>query len=58
MRTEWWHFDARGWSQYPLMNHQLEDLAREADAAKEKTEATEEKPLLKDTPGGSPGSGG
>jgi D-alanyl-D-alanine dipeptidase len=39
MRSEWWHFDARGWTQFPLMNTGLDDLAKQADALK--TETTE-----------------
>ena len=34
MQSEWWHFDAQGWTQYPLMNEPLEELAKKADAAK------------------------
>jgi len=35
MKTEWWHFDASGWSQFPLMNTSLEELSREADLHKD-----------------------
>jgi D-alanyl-D-alanine dipeptidase len=34
MKSEWWHFDASGWTQFPLMNTGLDELAKEADALK------------------------
>lgn len=34
MRSEWWHFDASGWTQFPLMNTGLDELAKQADELK------------------------
>ena len=31
IQSEWWHFDYRGWSRFPLADVPLEDLARESD---------------------------
>ncbi|MDF1813245.1 MAG: M15 family metallopeptidase [Verrucomicrobiales bacterium] len=41
MKTEWWHFDASGWTRFPLMNRRLGELAKEADALKEPAETDE-----------------
>ena len=38
MRSEWWHFDARGWTEFPLLNIGIDELAKKADALKEVVE--------------------